>query len=251
MDQLTPDLRVRLTEPDSCVVDATELGRLGLTGVGDTAEIVGHRVRVVGLVHGVRSLVGPYVFCSLSTARPLLRGFGEDQAAYLLARCRRPSDAAAAAAELRPYTDMSAFTRDAFSLRTRMHWLTRTKAGIALGCAAALGLLVGAAVTTQTLFAAVMAALREFAVLRALGIPRWRMAATVLAQSFWVGIAGVGIALPAVFGFGRLADLLGARVLLPSWLLATSAVVTLAMALLSGLVALRSLRLVEPAALLR
>jgi putative ABC transport system permease protein len=72
--------------------------------------------------------------------------------------------------ELRPYKDMSAYTAGGFSMRTRMHWLTRTKAGIALGCAAALGLLVGAAVTRQTLYAAVIAALREFAVLRALGI---------------------------------------------------------------------------------
>jgi putative ABC transport system permease protein len=152
---------------------------------------------------------------------------------------------------VRPYKDMSAYTTRGFSLRTRMHWLTRTKAGIALGCAAALGLLVGAAVTRQTLYAAVMAALREFAVLRALGIPRWRMAATVLAQAFWVGIVGVGLALPAVLGFAGLADNLGAKVLLPAWLLAVAALLTLTMALVSGLAALRSLRHVEPAALLR
>ena len=38
-----------------------------------------------------------------------------------------------------------------------MHWLTKTKAGIALGYAAALGLLVGAVVTSQTLYAAMAA----------------------------------------------------------------------------------------------
>ena len=68
-----------------------------------------------------------------------------------------------------------------------MHWLTKTKAGIALGYAAALGLLVGAVVTYQTLSAATKASLREYAVLRALGIPRWRMALAVMSQSFWVG----------------------------------------------------------------
>jgi putative ABC transport system permease protein len=251
MDALTPALRVLLTEPGACVIDESELDRLGVKGVGDTAEVAGHRVRVVGLVRGVRSLVGPYVFCSLSTARPLLRGYADDQTTYLLGKCRSPADAAAVVDRLRPYTDMSAYTSRGFSLRTRMHWLTRTKAGIALGCAAALGLLVGAAVTRQTLYAAVIAALREFAVLRALGIPRWRMVATVLAQAFWVGIVGVGLALPAVFGFAWLADGLGAKVLLPSWLLATAALLTLTMAFLSGLAALRSLRHAEPAALLR
>src|SRR5208282_104200 len=93
----------------------------------------------------------------------------------------------------------SAFTQEGFSRQSRMHWLTKTKAGIALGCAALLGLLVGAVVTSQTLYAATAASLREYAVLRALGIPRWRMALTVLAQSFWVGVAGIGLALPTVF----------------------------------------------------
>ena len=43
----------------------------------------------------------------------------------------------------------------------------------------------------------------------------------------------------------------GAQVLLPPWLLGLGSGLTLAMALLSGLAALRSLRLVEPITLLR
>jgi putative ABC transport system permease protein len=132
-----------------------------------------------------------------------------------------------------------------------MHWLTKTKAGIALGYAAALGLLVGAVVTSQTLYAATIASLRELAVLRAMGIPRWRMAAMVLAQSFWVGVIGVGLAMPAVYGLAVLAERLGVQVLLPWWLQVSAAGVTLLMALGSGLFALRSLRQVEPATLLR
>ena len=92
-----------------------------------------------------------------------------------------------------PNPKYSIFTRDQFSFQSRWHWLTKTKAGIALGCAALLGLLVGAVVTSQTLYAATAASLKEYAVLRAMGIPRWRMALTVLAQSFWVGVAGVVI----------------------------------------------------------
>jgi putative ABC transport system permease protein len=146
---------------------------------------------------------------------------------------------------------MSAFTSEEFSLRSRLHWLTKTKAGVALGFAAALGLLVGAVVTSQTLYAATAASLREYAVLRALGIPRWRMALTVLAQSFWVGVAGLACATPAVFGLAQAAGAAGVPVQLPAWLLGGGAAVTMAMALLSGLAALRSLRLVEPAVLLR
>src|SRR5437764_5748116 len=125
-----------------------------------------------------------------------------------------------------------------------MHWLLKTKAGIALGYAALLGLLVGAVVTNQTLYAATVASLKEYAVLRALGIPRWRIAGMVLAQSFWVGIIGVAIGFFAAHAARFLAAKVGANVELPIWLQVGAAVITLATALLAGLTALRSLRLV-------
>jgi putative ABC transport system permease protein len=249
--ELTPDLRAKLTEPGAVVVDESELGRLGIKGVGDTAEINGNRVRVVGLVKGLKSMAGPYVFCSLRTARPFLR-LREDQCTFLLARCKNPADAAVVVARLREqYPNMSAFTAEDFSFRSRMHWLTKTKAGIALGYAALLGLLVGGVVTSQTLYAATAASFREYAVLRALGIPRWRMGLMVVAQAFWVGITGIVLALPVAFGLAEVADAVGARVMLPLWLLAAASTVTMLMALSAGLAALRSLRLIEPAILLR
>lgn len=248
--ELTPELCSLLTEPGAVVVDESELGRLGIQGVGDVAEITGRRVRVVGLVKGLKSLAGPYVFASIPTARPLARLAG-DQTTYVLARCKQAADVPVVLDRLRDYPAMSSFTSAEFSLRSRLHWLTKTKAGIALGCAAVLGLLVGAVVTSQTLYAATVASLREYAVLRALGIPRWRMAASVLGQSFWVGVAGIGLALPTIWGLACAGDAVGAKVLLPPWLLVAATVVTLGMALVSGLAALRSLRLVEPAVLLR
>jgi putative ABC transport system permease protein len=250
VDELTPELRSLLTEPGAIVVDEGEQERLGIKGVGDGAEITGIRVRVVGLVHGLRSLAGPYVFCSIATARNVLHLL-PDQTTYVLARCRNSLDAPAVVERLRKYPNMTAFTMDEFSLRTRMHWLTKTKAGIALGCAAALGLLVGAVVTSQTLYAATAASLREYAVLQALGIPRWRMAASVLAQSFWVGLIGVCLAVPTAYALSEAGDYLGAKVLLPFRLMAGAVLVTMIMALVSGLAALRSLKLVEPATLLR
>ena len=250
VNELTPDLRARLTEPGAIVVDEKELDRLGIYGIGDIAEVSGRRVRVVGLVKGLKSLAGPYVFCSLRTARSLLR-MSPDQTTYVLAKCRNPADAPAVVERLGGYANLRAFTADDFSFRSRMHWLTKTKAGIALGCAALLGLLVGAVVTSQTLYAATAASMREYAVLRALGIPRWRMMLTVITLAFWVGIAGVAVALPAVFGLAEFANYLGAKVLLPLWLLSSAVAVTMTMAMFSGVTALRSLRLVEPAALLR
>jgi putative ABC transport system permease protein len=251
VDKLTPELRARLTEPGSIVIDESDMARLGIRGIGDMAEVSGNRVRVVGLTQGLKSLAGPYVFCSVETARPLLRLL-PDQVTYVLARCHNREAARDVVARTRQrYDNVSAFTADEFSYRSRMHWLLKTKAGVALGYAALLGLLVGAVVTSQTLYAATAASLRELAVLRAMGIPRWRMALLVMAQSFWVGVVGIALALPAVHGLAALAERLTVEVILRWWVQVGAAVVTLVMALLSGLFALRSLRQVEPAALLR
>jgi putative ABC transport system permease protein len=252
---LTPELREKLTEPSTVVIDEAELSRLGLTvGVGETAEIKGGRkVRVVGLVRGYSSLAGPFVFCSLSTARSLLM-LQPDETSYLLAKTRTPADAKVVVARLRAkYGDgMSAFTKDEFRWRSEWHWLTKTKAGIAMGVLSLLGLLVGAVVTGFTLYAATAASIREYAVLRALGIPRWRMGLAVINQSFWVGVLGVAVGLPTMYGLGGVAEAVGnLRVLLAPWLLGSVGVITLTMALMSGLAALRILRQVEPANLLR
>jgi len=253
VNDLTPEMRTLLTEPGSVVVDATELDRLGLQhGIGETAEIIGHKVRVVGLVHGFKSIWGPYVFCSMQTARKLLYQYQPDEVQYLLATCRRQQDVPVVIERLRrKYPEMAFIADREFSIQTRLYWLTRTRVGLALGLTSVLALIVGLVITSQTLYAATAASLREFAVLRALGLPRWRISMLVLAQSFWIGLVGVVTSLPAAMVLARVAGVIGAEVQLPPWLLLGTIIITMAIALISGLLALRSLRLVEPANLLR
>jgi putative ABC transport system permease protein len=251
VSELTPELRRRLAEQGSVVVDELDLERLGIQGVGSVAEIHGHRVKVVGLIRGFKSPAGAHVFCSVETAQEVLR-LPPDQISFVLGRCRNPWEASAVVQRLRHlYPRLSVFTAEELSLRSRLYWLTKTRGGLALGYAALLGLLVGAVVTGQTLYGAVAAQLREYAVLWALGIPVRRMAALVMAQAVWVGLTGVGLSLPAIFLVAEGAILLNVLVLLPLWLLAATVAVTLAMAVVAGLASLRSLRRIEPAILLR
>src|SRR5262245_9419175 len=87
VDLLDSDLRAKLTEPNTIVVDESDRERLGINGINDTAEVSNHRVRIVGMTKGLRSLAGPYVFCHLTTAEPLLR-MQPDQITYVLAKCK-------------------------------------------------------------------------------------------------------------------------------------------------------------------
>jgi putative ABC transport system permease protein len=249
--ELTPELRRLLSEPGAVVADQTEVERLGFDGVGDIAEIVGRRVRLVGVVQGLKSLAAPYLFCSMQTSRNLFKGIQEDQTVFILARCRYPEMAKAVAQRLRTQYSMSAFTSEEFSNQTRMHWMVATKAGITAVWSAILGLLIGLAITCQTLYAATAASWREYAVLEALGIPTRRVVTTVLAQSFWVGAAGLVIAGPVTLTLADLLSLVSVQMLFPMWLVVPTVVLTIVTVVLSGFVALRSLRLAQPAELLR
>jgi putative ABC transport system permease protein len=256
---LTPRLKAELSVKGGIVLDQSDLERMQLKKVGDKAKINGKEVTLVGTVSGIKSLAAPWIYCSLTTARDLLGPLlPPDHVTYLIARCDSPERAKAVVADLNAkyrdaeeYKDMTAFTAEEFSLKSRLYWLFRTKAGIAIGFAALLGLVVGALVTMQTLYAATMASAREYATLLALGVPRWRVGLTVMAQSFWVGLAGILLAYPVVLGLAALATRAGTPVVIRWEITAAAAAVTLTTALLAGLVALRSVRQIEPMSLLR
>ena len=90
---LQKELCAMLATPDSVVVDQSEIGKLGTT-VGETAEIDGHRVRVLATSHGMRSIGTTYVFTSQQTLRGLLDSqvekSGQDQfyTRWLTCRCK-------------------------------------------------------------------------------------------------------------------------------------------------------------------
>jgi putative ABC transport system permease protein len=145
---------------------------------------------------------------------------------------------------------MAVFSSGDFSQLTRLYWLTQTKAGLATGWSALLGMVVGGVITSQSLYSATAANRREFAVLRAMGVPRWRLTASVLAQAFWVGCIGVVLAMASAFGLGWVTAAIGLPLVLPVGLLVAAATATLVMAVLSSILALRSVQRIDPAELL-
>ena len=132
-----------------------------------------------------------------------------------------------------------------------LFWLFDSGAGAGVLFLAGIVLLVGAAITSQTLVAAVFGSIREYATLNALGVGLRALRWVVLEQAFWVGAVGLVVASLGgglLIWVARLKDVPVAFDL-SIWLICFALV--MALALLSGLIALRTLRRADPAELLR
>ena len=131
------------------------------------------------------------------------------------------------------------------------YWMLGTGAVLGVLFRSAVVFIAGDAITSQTLMGAVAGSIREYATLRALGVSIGGLRAVVLEQAAWVGVFG----LAAGSGVGMFALLVARHQDVPVQLTALSmflcGVLVVAIALLSGLLAVRSLRRADPATLMR
>jgi putative ABC transport system permease protein len=250
---LDPALRQRLLEPDAVIVDRADLPKLGLE-IGQSAVINGRRVHLVGAGSGLRALGGINVLSSVDTARHLDNDHPDPtDVAYYVVQLVNPSDAEAVAQRLSSASGgrYAVWTREAFARRAVYYWMFGTGAGLGVLFLSAVVFLAGAVITSQTLMGAVAGSIREYATLRALGVSIGGLRAVVLEQAGWVGVCG----LLAGSLVGALALLLARNQDVPVELTVLSVLLcsalVMAIALLSGLLAVRSLRRADPATLMR
>jgi putative ABC transport system permease protein len=80
--------------------------------------------------------------------------------------------------------------RDAYSWICMEFWLVRTGIGMSFGLATVLGLLVGLAVTAQTLYASVSERIKEFATLKAMGADDHYVSRFLISQALGTAFLG-------------------------------------------------------------
>ena len=251
---LPPALRARLNEPDAVIVDRADLDSLGVK-VGDSAVINGHRVRVVGVSNGLRALGGVNVVASLATAAELdTDPSNANRMTYFVAKLRDPATADDIAARLRgngAFGKYDVWTAQDFARRSQLYWMFDTGAGAGVLFLAGIVFLVGAVITSQTLVAAVIGSVREYATLNALGVGVGALRRVVMEQAFWVGALGlVGSTVLGAIALA-IARSRSVPVALDPWTTLACLALGMGLAIVSGLAAMRSLRRADPATLLR
>lgn len=250
---LTPAQRALLSDPDALIIDAADQAKLGVA-VGSVVEINGRRGRIAATVEGIRAIGGATAIASFATGRRLDPARNEDEPNYFLVKLApgaNPDRVAAEIADAGPVQRYSVWRAQDLSLRSRLYWLLESGAGIGAGVASLLGLLVGAVITSQTLSAAILASLKEYATLRALGVSSAALRNVVLEQAAWIGLVGLSLTAVLAFGIGLAAHAGRVAMDFPAWLVGGTAAVVLLIALASGLYALRPLFRADPANLLR
>jgi putative ABC transport system permease protein len=184
-----------LSVPNTVAVDQTYFDRLGIKGVGATAEIRGQKVEVVAVTKGIRSFTTtPYVFTSLDRARSYT-GTSAAKATFLLVHLAPNADVEGVRTKLRAsLTDVDVLTQTEFHNRSREFWLFDTGAGAALFAGALLGMIVGTVIVAQTLYSSTKDHINEFATLRAIGSSGRYIHTVIIWQALINAVIGFSIA---------------------------------------------------------
>lgn len=184
-----------LSSPKAIAVDSSYFDRLGISGIGATAEIRQQPVRVAAVTNGIRSFTTtPFVFMDVDRAR-MHTGVPSGKATYLLVRLTADANLDHVRRQLASdISDVEILTPAEFRDRSRTFWLFGTGAGAALFAGALLGVIVGTVVVAQTLYASTKEHLNEFATLRAMGSSRRYIHKVIVWQALLSAVIGFCIA---------------------------------------------------------
>jgi len=235
-------------KPNGIIADRAYLPDLQLKGVGDSGEINGQKVVLVGVTDHIRSFTTlPYLFTSLNRARTLMRA-GPNQSGFVMVKLKPEADPTAVKADLqKTIRDVDVLTNEEFRQRSIHHWLFATGAGAALIAGAVLGLIVGVVVVAQTLYASTKDHLNEFATLRALGASSGYIIRVILVQAVLSAIIGYVIGmLEALIIIWATRDTQLVILLTPMLALALF-LITLAMCVFSAISAIVKVTRIDPA----
>lgn len=234
--------------PDSIVLDDIYKKKLGVTQTGEVFEIGGHRARVVGFTHGIRSFTtSPYVFTSFKNAQRYV-DLSQGQTIFILVKLAPSATIEQVRHDILEHVKaVEVFSTEELSHRTRFYWIFTTGAGLAVLTAAVLGLVVGFVVVAQTIYATTVDHLREFGTLKAMGASNSYVYKIIIEQATISAVIGYILGI-SISGFVVHASQKGnAAILLPLPMVFGLFLLTLLMCIGAALVSINKITRLDPA----
>lgn len=241
-----------LRQPLTIAVDESALRTLDVE-LGEKALYNGQTVTVIAVLRGYPNMMQPGIVMSRDTLRMVGQADEGPRVGPLMVKISDPARAPVVAAQ------MNAMGNGQWKAWTRQELADANAAGmfeegpliIILGGVTVVGIVIGVAITWQTLRGAIMANIKEFASLRALGVGMGSLRRIVLELSFWVGCVGVAAAIGLTLLVGLLASANAVIIALPAAMLIIVGGGLIAIAMVSGFLSLGVLKNSQPADLLR
>ena len=253
-DDFTDDMRRAIEPPYNIGIDASAVKQLGVK-LGDQATVNGKTVRVALILEGYANSQFPNLVMSRQTQRLMGRA-SDDRFDMLMVRLKNVStekDVLRVRDEMNAIADgqYRAWTQDALSPATIRDMMQEGILAIILGFMSIIGFVIGVVITWQTLRGAILANIKEFASLRALGVSIGQLRGVVMELSFWVGILGIAASAVLMVGITFLAKSANIPMGFEIGSLIQTGVLLLLISIMSGALTLGALKKGEPADLLK
>ena len=248
----TPAMRTSLSEPFTVAIDETTLPRLGVK-LGDKAILAGHLVKVAVVLHNYANVNRPMIITSRDTLLLLgLLGQG-DRTGPLMVKLHHPQRAVLVRDQLNQMSggQFRAWTRAELAKANDQSLMKEQIIGLMMNFTIILGGCIGVGITWQTLRGAILANIKEFASLRALGVSLGSLRQIVLELSFWVGVVGLVVTGVFVWGVAALGAAGGVPMSFPAEYIVLAIILLMVVAIGSGFLSLGVLKKSQPADLLR
>ena len=209
-------------------------------------------MRVGLILNGYSNSQASNIVMSRQTYR-LLGQYDDDRLGLLMVRIKDPARAEKVRDELNAMANgqYRAWTKRELSAATMRDALSEGILGMILAFLSVIGFFIGVVITWQTLRGAILANIKEFASLRALGASLGNLRGVVMELSFWVGVVGIIVAGIAMIGITYAASLVNIPMGYQLRSLVQTGVLLLLIAIGSGYLTLGALKKGDPADLLR
>ena len=247
-----PEIRQALSVPFSVVVDETALKSLGVK-LGDRAILNGHVVRIRALLHNYANVNRPMLILSRGSLSLIGQQPDPDRTGPLLVKIRDPKRVIEVRDQLNAMGkgQFRAWAKKELADANDTALMKEQIIGIMMTFSIIIGAVIGIAITWQTLRGAILANIKEFASLRALGVSVPALRGVVLELSFWVGVIGMITTGFCVWLVAMLGRSFGVPLAFPPSYIAFAVVALMLVALGSGVLSLGILKKSQPADLLR
>lgn len=190
-DDFNDAMRKAVEPPFNVAVDKSALKQLGVK-LGDEAMLSGRTVRIALILEGYANSQAPGLVMSRQTQRLMGRA-DDERLGLLMVRIKDPAKADQVRDEINKMADgqFRVWTKKELSAATIKDAMSQGLLAIILGFMSVVGFVIGVVITWQTLRGAILANIKEFASLRALGVGMGDLRTVVMELSFWVGVLGI------------------------------------------------------------